>query len=60
MTAVNVPADINTADGGIDAEISNLSGQALPAGLVFDGLTYYQIKRGKFSDIEAAINEIDQ
>ncbi|WP_343623520.1 hypothetical protein [Roseateles puraquae] len=49
ITAVNVPADINTADGGIDAEISNLSGQALPAGLVFEGLTYYQIKTGKFS-----------
>ena len=49
ITAVNVPADINTADGGIDADVASLAGQALPAGLIFGGQAYYQIKTGKFS-----------
>ena len=49
ITAVDVPSDINTPDGGIDAEVSNLAGKALPAGLIFNGPTSYQIKTGKFS-----------
>lgn len=49
ITAVDVPSDINTSDGGIDAEVSNLAGVALPAGLIVDGLASYQIKTGKFS-----------
>lgn len=49
ITGVDVPSDINTSDGGIDAEVSNLAGVSQPAGLIFDGLTSYQIKTGKFS-----------
>lgn len=49
ITGVDVPSDINNSDGGIDAEVSNLAGVAMPAGLIFDGLTRYQIKTGKFS-----------
>ncbi len=49
ITNINVPSDINTSDGGIDAEVSNLAGTTLPAGLIFSGQTCYQIKTGKFS-----------
>lgn len=49
ITGVNVPSAINVADGGIDAEVAGLSGTALPAGLIFQGLTRYQIKTGSFS-----------
>ncbi len=49
ITGVDVPAAINVADGGIDAEVSGLSGIALPAGLISEGLTRYQIKTGSFS-----------
>jgi hypothetical protein len=49
ITSVDVPSDINVSDGGIDAEVSVLAGVALPAGLIFEGLTSYQIKTGKFS-----------
>lgn len=49
ITGVDVPSDINTSDGGIDAEVSNLTGVNLPAGLIFDGIASYQIKTGKFS-----------
>jgi hypothetical protein len=49
ITGVDVPAAINVADGGIDAEVSGLSGAALPAGLISEGLTRYQIKTGSFS-----------
>ena len=49
VTNVDVPAAINVADGGIDAEVSGLSGAVLPAGLISEGLTRYQIKTGSFS-----------
>ncbi|MDQ0034495.1 hypothetical protein J2W30_002250 [Variovorax boronicumulans] len=49
ITGVDVPSDINTSDGGIDAEVSNLAGVTQPNGLIFNGLTSYQIKTGKFS-----------
>lgn len=49
ITGVDVPAAINVADGGIDAEVAGLSGVVLPAGLISEGLTRYQIKTGSFS-----------
>lgn len=48
-TAVDVPASINVADGGIDADVAGLSGKALPGGLIAEGKTCYQIKTGDFS-----------
>ncbi len=49
IASVDVPAAINVADGGIDAEVAGVSGKALPAGLISEGLTRYQIKTGNFS-----------
>ncbi|WP_175746998.1 hypothetical protein [Burkholderia pyrrocinia] len=49
VTGVDVPAAITIADGGIDAEVAGLSGTALPAGLISEGLSRYQIKTGSFS-----------
>lgn len=49
ISGVNVPAAINVADGGIDAEVATLNGLALPAGLIAAGQTRYQIKTGNFS-----------
>lgn len=49
ITSVDVPAAINVADGGVDAEVSGVSGATLPAGLISAGLTRYQIKTGSFS-----------
>jgi len=49
ITGVDVPAAINVADGGIDAEVAGVSGKELPAGLISEGLTRYQIKTGSFS-----------
>jgi beta-phosphoglucomutase-like phosphatase (HAD superfamily) len=49
ITGVDVPSAINVADGGIDAEVDSLLGTALPAGLISQGLTRYQIKTGNFS-----------
>jgi hypothetical protein len=49
ITGVDVPAAINVADGGIDAEVTRPLGAALPAGLISEGLTRYQIKTGSFS-----------
>jgi len=49
ITGVDVPAAINVADGGIDAEVAGVSAAALPAGLISEGLTRYQIKTGSFS-----------
>jgi hypothetical protein len=49
VTGVDVPASINVADGGIDAEVSGASSAVLPAGLIAEGLTRYQIKTGSFS-----------
>lgn len=49
ITAVNVPADIYVSDGGIDAEVVAIGAAVLPAGLITEGLTYYQIKTGAFS-----------
>jgi hypothetical protein len=48
-TSVNVPAAINVADGGIDAEVESLQSVLLPAGLIAPGITRYQIKTGAFS-----------
>lgn len=48
-TGVNVPASINVADGGIDADVAGVAGKSLPAGLIAEGKTYYQIKTGDFS-----------
>lgn len=49
VIGVDVPSAINVADGGIDAEISVPIGLTLPAGLLFNGATSYQIKTGSFS-----------
>ena len=49
ITGVDVPAAINVADGGIDAEVAGVSGKVLPAGLISESLTRYQIKTGSFS-----------
>src|SRR5258708_5304474 len=49
IIGVDVPAAITVADGGIDAEVASLSGDVLPAGLISEGLTRYQIKTGSFS-----------
>lgn len=48
-THVNVPASITVADGGIDADVAGAAGKSLPAGLIEDGKTCYQIKTGEFS-----------
>ncbi len=49
ITGVDAPAAINVADGGIDAEVAGLPGAVLPAGLISEGLTCYQIKTRSFS-----------
>lgn len=49
ITGVDVPSAINVADGGIDAEVCGVSTAELPAGLISEGLTRYQIKTGSFS-----------
>jgi hypothetical protein len=49
VTGVNVPGAINVADGGIDADVSGLANVSLPAGLISEGSTCYQIKTGAFS-----------
>ena len=49
ITAVDVPSAINVSDGGIDAEVTGVSRESLPAGLISEGLTRYQIKTGSFS-----------
>lgn len=49
VIGVDVPAAITVADGGIDAVVTGLPEAPLPAGLIFEGLTYYQIKTGSFS-----------
>lgn len=48
-TGVDVPASINVADGGIDADVAGVAGKSLPAGLIEEGKTRYQIKTGDFS-----------
>lgn len=48
-TGVDVPASINVADGGIDAHVVGAKGRLLPAGLIAEGETCYQIKTGDFS-----------
>ncbi|KKL36618.1 hypothetical protein WR30_00025 [Burkholderia contaminans FFH2055] len=48
-TGVDVPASINVADGGIDADVTGVAGKSLPAGLIEEGKTCYQIKTGDFS-----------
>ena len=48
-TGVDVPASINVADGGIDADVAGVTGKSLPAGLIAEGKTCYQIKTGDFS-----------
>lgn len=48
-TGVDVPASINVADGGIDADVAGATGKSLPAGLIAEGTSCYQIKTGDFS-----------
>ena len=48
-TGIDVPASINVADGGIDADAAGVAGKSLPAGLIEEGKTCYQIKTGDFS-----------
>ena len=48
-TGVDVPASINVADGGIDADVAGVTGKSLPAGLIAEGKACYQIKTGDFS-----------
>ena len=45
---INVPSAITVADGGIDAEIQNVSASG-GQGIIKQGLTRYQIKTGNFS-----------
>ena len=45
---VSVPGAINVADGGVDAEIKGVLPE-MPGGLLYPGLTRYQIKTGAFS-----------
>lgn len=47
-TAVSVPFEIDTPDGGIDAEVTGASG-TIGQGIIREGLTRYQIKTGGFS-----------
>lgn len=49
VSGVDVPSAINVADGGIDAEVAGVSGATLPAGLIHEGSTCYQVKTGSFS-----------
>ena len=44
---INVPSAITVADGGIDAEVKNVSASG-GQGIVKQGLTRYQIKTGNF------------
>lgn len=48
-TGIDVPASINVADGGIDADVTGVVGKSLPSGLIEEGTTCYQIKTGNFS-----------
>lgn len=45
---INVPSAITVADGGIDAEVQNVSASGGQE-IIKQGLTRYQIKTGKFS-----------
>ena len=45
---ISVPGAINVADGGVDAEINEVPDKS-PGGLIFPGMTRYQIKTGAFS-----------
>lgn len=45
---INVPSAITVADGGIDAEVHNVSASS-GQGIIKQGLTRYQIKTGNFS-----------
>ncbi len=45
---INVPSAITVADGGIDAEVQNVSASG-GQGIIKQGLTRYQIKTGDFS-----------
>src|SRR3972149_7847309 len=45
---INVPSAITVADGGIDAEVQNVSASG-GQGIIKQGLTRYQIKTGNFS-----------
>ncbi len=45
---VSVPGAINVSDGGVDAEITDVPA-GVSGGLLFPGLTRYQIKTGAFS-----------
>ena len=48
LALVSVPGAINVADGGVDAEINEVPASS-SGGLLFAGLTRYQIKTGAFS-----------
>ena len=43
-----MPSSITVADGGIDAEVQNISASS-GQGIIKQGLTRYQIKTGNFS-----------
>ena len=45
---ISVPGAVNSSDGGIDAEIADVPDKP-QGGLLFPGLTRYQIKTGAFS-----------
>jgi hypothetical protein len=45
---ISVPSAINVSDGGVDAEISGVSPERAD-GLLYSGVTRYQIKTGAFS-----------
>ena len=45
---INIPADINTNDGGIDGEVKDAERDGVN-GIIKKGTTMYQIKSGRFS-----------
>lgn len=46
--SISVPCAISVSDGGVDAEVGGAAG-ASPGGLIFEGVTRYQIKTGGFA-----------
>lgn len=54
---INVPAEINAPDGGIDAEVSNAQKNG-KYDIIKNGTTAYQIKSGNFNNNTSGIREI--
>ncbi|RNJ75642.1 MAG: hypothetical protein EB828_04580 [Nitrosopumilus sp. D6] len=54
---INIPAEINIPDGGIDAEVSNAQKDG-KYGIIKNGTTAYQIKSGNFTNNASGIKQI--